>query len=287
MRVLLTYNPTAGDDGLDPRELVAELEASGHDVAAQSVKEEHWERRLGDPLDLVVVAGGDGTVAKVFKQLAGRSVAAAVVPVGSANNIARSLGYDDVRGQLIGVGRTRFDICSLTWNGGSERFVESAGGGVFAETVARAEGSEAEAGGEDKVVLGLRRLGDVATDVRAAPWRLDADGADLSGEFVAVEVMNARLLGPNVPLAPEADPGDGLLDLVLVRRADAAALAAYAQARLEDRGATPLRLERHRARRIVLEAPDGWPIRVDDDLLAGVRGPLTAAVESTLDVVVP
>src|SRR5919197_5414426 len=215
MRILLTYNPSAGDDGTDVDELVAELEGSGHAVEAQSTKEDHWEDSLDRPVDLVVIAGGDGTVAKVFKQLAGRGRPAAIVPSGSANNIARSLGYkDDAPEVAIGRRRMRFDIGLSAWEGRAERFVESAGGGVFAEMVARAAEAPADSAG-DKVELGLRHLVDVAGDARAAAWQVEADGTDLSGGYIAVEVMNGKSLGPHVPLAPEADAGDGLLDLVL------------------------------------------------------------------------
>jgi diacylglycerol kinase family enzyme len=54
----------------------------------------------------------------------------------------------------------------------------------------------------------------------------------VSEELLGLEAMNVRELGPNLPLAPDADPGDGLLDVVLVRSHDRDALAAYVAARL-------------------------------------------------------
>ena len=49
-------------------------------------------------------------------------------------------------------------------------------------------------------------------------WQIEADGEDLSGEYFLCEAMNIRSVGPNLSLAPEADPADGYLDLVLVSR---------------------------------------------------------------------
>ena len=60
--------------------------------------------------------------------------------------------------------------------------------------------------------------------------RVRADGDDLSGNYVAVEVMNIAAIGPRIVLAPDANPGDKLLDLVLVRERDREALAAYIHA---------------------------------------------------------
>jgi diacylglycerol kinase (ATP) len=64
-------------------------------VTWQSTRESDWERVFGEAVDLVVAAGGDGTVRKVFRQLAGKDVPATVLPLGTANNIARSLGFED------------------------------------------------------------------------------------------------------------------------------------------------------------------------------------------------
>jgi diacylglycerol kinase family enzyme len=97
-------------------------------------------------------------------------------------------------------------------------------------------------------------------------------------------VLNIALIGPNVPLAPDADPGDRLLDLVLVRGGDAAALAAHARARLEHRPEPQLRLETHRARKVVLEPPPSAPMRLDDELLDSFSGTLTATIGTTVDV---
>jgi diacylglycerol kinase family enzyme len=189
------------------------------------------------------------------------------VPIGSANNIALSL-------ELVQGNRTRFDVASLTWDGGATTFVESCGGGVFAEMLVRAEHAQ----GNDKVELGLRSLLEVATATAAQEWRVDADGRDLSGEYIAVDVLNIALIGPNVPVAPDADPGDGLLDLVLVRASDAAALAAHARARLERGPESELPLETHRARKVVLEPPSGAPMRLDDELLDSFSGTVSATV---------
>jgi diacylglycerol kinase (ATP) len=76
----------------------------------------------------------------------------------------------------------------------------------------------------DKRVQGAAR--GVARFVERHPARyhvVRASGEDLSGEYLAVEAMNIREIGPRLQLAPHADPGDGLLDLVLVpaeRRAE-------------------------------------------------------------------
>jgi diacylglycerol kinase family enzyme len=266
------HNPGAGDEEHEPESLVRVVEAAGHEVRWQSVKEPGWERAVEDAVDLVAIAGGDGTVRKVFRQLAGRSILATILPVGTANNIARSLGFREeepavlVRGWASG--RTRAcDVGSLATRGGERLFVESAGGGLFADLLVRADDApEAEA--DDKVEHGLRVLQRMAAEARPHPWRVRIDAYELEDDLVGVEVMNVREAGPRIPLAPEADPGDGLLDVVLLRAADADDLAAFAEARLQGRQAEAPSWQTRRGREILLRPPHESALHFDDQILA-------------------
>jgi diacylglycerol kinase (ATP) len=280
LRVLLMHNPTAGDEDHDSRSLSATLEAAGHEVAWKSMKDSDWELALDERADLVVAAGGDGTVGKVFRQLAGRSVPVTIFPVGTANNIARSLGFEyDDPAQLIrgwADGRTQpCDIGSLSSPIGEERFVESAGGGLFANVLRRAENDEHKNPGEDKIEEGLHMLRENIARARALPWRLRLDGEDVFDDLVALEVMNMREAGPRIPLAPQADAGDGLLEVVSLRAEDAEVLATYVEARLDGRPADEPRFEVRRAHEVVLQPPPGCPLHFDDELLS--RGPSEGA----------
>jgi diacylglycerol kinase (ATP) len=294
VRVTLIHNPTAGDEQHGAEALQSLLSAAGHDVAYRSVKESGWKDALDDPGDLVVVAGGDGTVRKVFKKLAGSGVRATLLPVGSANNVARTLGLDGVEiARLVerwpdaNVVRFHLGETSAPW--GESRFVESSGGGAFADVLARAE--DVDADGEEKVDLGLQLLRDVIAEAPSQPWTLEVDGADLSGELLAVEAMNVRETGPNVPLAPDADPTDGRLDVVRVRPEDRAGLVAYIDQRLGGDGAAAPRLPVHRGTHITIGPPRDRPFRVDDELWSdastdGDRRAVITAGRASLDLLV-
>lgn len=298
VRVIVLHNPEAGDeeenrDGLDT--IFAE---AGHDVRYQSL-EEDWKEALREPADLLVVAGGDGTVGQVFKELAGSRVTATVLPVGSANNIARSLGLAEAEdvAELVRAWpnaiRRPYDLGRVEAESGESVFVETMGGGIFGEVLARAErvnGDEAD--GDEKVELGLRLLSRVIDEVRSYRWRLELDGEAVTEELLAVEAMVIGETGPNIPLAPEADPGDGLLDVVLVRREHRAGLAAYVEARLDGRSPPPPQLEVRRARRVRMRFPDGCPLRLDDmlwpaDELPAPDSALVSVGDLRLEVLVP
>jgi diacylglycerol kinase family enzyme len=293
LRVLLVYNPTAGGDGTDLERVEGLLEAAGHGVLTRSIKDDDWAEALHAEIDLVAVAGGDGTVRKVFKQLAGTSLPATLLPVGTANNIARSLGFPEVEedaGRLIerwAAGpRVWCDLGKLTFAGGEELFVESAGGGLFGEVLTRAKASGEKRQGEEKIEFGLCALREIVDEASPLSWGIRADGRDRSGELLGVAAMNVRELGPKVPVAPHADPGDGLLELTLIEPEHRSALEDYLDARIDGRPAEPPALDVSRARGIELEPPGAVPLHVDDEL-ADERGAIAIEVNGGLHVLVP
>ena len=105
-------------------------------------------------------------------------------------------------------------------------------------------------------------------------------------------MLNIRQARPNIPLAPDADPGDGLLDAVFVRAADADALAGYVQARLAGSEPDPPRLDLRRGREIAVRPPTDAALHLDDEII-GRPGDRTTAdrlvlrTAAALDVLVP
>src|SRR5205823_1694707 len=93
MRITLLRNPKAGDGKHGRKELVEALEKAGHRTISQSLKKKGWRAALKKQADVVVVAGGDGAMAKVASALVKREVPLAILPLGTANNLARSLGF--------------------------------------------------------------------------------------------------------------------------------------------------------------------------------------------------
>jgi diacylglycerol kinase family enzyme len=269
VRVTLVHNPGAGDEQHSAEEILKELAEAGYDAHLQPSKQEGVEETLADPGDLVVVAGGDGSIKKVALALAGRGIPMAILPFGTANNIAKSLGALGSVSELIagwrGAERRRLALGTVATRWGSMRFVESVGVGVFTELVTRG-GSEVNEGtgltghAIDRALLLLRRI----VEERAPRFRrLELDGSDLSGEYLLVEVMNVPLVGPNIPLAPGADYGDEQLEVVTVTERERELLAEYVRARLSG-GAAPPELTWRRGARVTLHASPG-ELHVDDE----------------------
>jgi diacylglycerol kinase (ATP) len=283
VRVTLLHNPTAGDEEHSRERLLEALAEAGHEAFYQSTKEDGWREALDRPADVIVAAGGDGTMDKVFRAAAGGSVPVAVLPLGSANNVARTLGISpetptlELARSWRDAGLRAFDIGELRADADVVQFVECMGGGIFGDVLVRAGEQDEELSAEEKKGLGLDLLEAAIHDAPARAWELELDGEDLSGEFLAVEVMNVREIGPNVPLAPDADPGDGLLDVALVAAGHREGLAAYLREREPDHHIPPPAMRRARGSRLRMRFPEGCALHVDDELwpegsAAGAQG---------------
>jgi len=271
VRATLIHNPTAGDGKPSRADIEQIVRAAGFQVRYQSSKKD-WKKALKRRSDLVIVAGGDGTVAKVIRELGQTGQPVAILPIGTANNIARTAAaLGDARDLVDSWLRAKpqpFDIGIAAASDKSYLFVEGAGGGVFADAIAagkaHVEDSDTMLGSETDRALALLR-GMVAKE-SARQWQVQIDGSDYSGEFLAVEAMNIRHVGPSVPIAPDAIPGDGLLDVVFVRPADRRALLNYLDTRLEQHAVQLPALSVRRGKQVALSA-SGGSFRVDDSLI--------------------
>src|SRR5947208_16409819 len=95
MRILLVHNPKAGSEEHEGEDFIKALKKAGHKATYQSSKEKGIAKALKKKIDLVLVAGGDGTVSKVALHLVAvdSELPLAVLPLGPENNFARSLVF--------------------------------------------------------------------------------------------------------------------------------------------------------------------------------------------------
>jgi diacylglycerol kinase (ATP) len=108
------HNPKAGDAKHGRKQLMAALARAGHHAVYRSTKKRDYKKALKDPTDLVLAAGGDGTVVKVASRLIDTGIPLGVLPLGTANNLARSLGFvaspNEIIARLRGSKKRVFDI---------------------------------------------------------------------------------------------------------------------------------------------------------------------------------
>jgi len=161
--------------------------------------------------DVIVAWGGDGTVNEVAGPLVGSRTALAVVPSGSGDGLARGLGLptspDDALRAAIEGPEAAIDVGYL----GDRHFLNMAGIG-FDAAVATGFNNRTNRGGLAYVTDTFGTIWSYA--VRR--YRIELDGQVRVGPQFLVAFANGRQYGNGMIIAPDADPRDGWLNVVLV-----------------------------------------------------------------------
>lgn len=174
--------------------------------------------------ELVVAAGGDGTVSDVINGLMAhrakldeadrKPVKLGILPMGTMNVLAYELGLPkrDVEGswKLIEAGRTRsLDL----WKANGEFFVQLAGVGLDAQIVQQTPWELKKRFGPLSYVMGAMRV----LGQNAPMLGVEMEGRPtLYGSVVLIG--NGKHYGGPVPVFRQADPADGLLDVLVLRK---------------------------------------------------------------------
>lgn len=222
-RAAIIINPTKFDDlSLLRRRVEAEVLAAGWhpttwlETTPDDPGHEPARRALELGVDLVMVAGGDGTVRVVCSELAGTGVPVALLPSGTGNLLARNLGVPldtDSAIRLALRGRARpIDVVRCRADDAEERFVVMAGMGLDAQIM--------EDTNDDlkKVIrsgaYAVAAVQNAVPDPFTATVTLD-DGEPQEHHVVMALLGNVGTITGGMTIFPEASPRDGKVDLML------------------------------------------------------------------------
>jgi diacylglycerol kinase (ATP) len=174
---------------------------------------EQARKAAGDGVERLLVAGGDGTMHHAIQGLAGTSCALGVIPLGSGNDLAGTLGIppdlDAAVDRAVKGGIRRIDLARA----GETFCVGYAGVGFDSEVTRYAN--------EMKILRGplIYFYAVIHTLVTFVPPRMRVvyDGGEFDGRAMFAVVNNLPRFGGGMRIAPEARIDDGLLDLVIVK----------------------------------------------------------------------
>lgn len=222
-----------------------------------------------DEVDVIFVAGGDGTVMAAVTALAGGTTPLAILPSGTGNLLARNLDLplDDESAALrIGTsGRTiAIDVGAVE----DRKFAVMAGLGFDAAMMRDApERLKRRVGWPAYVVSAAKHLRG-----RGIPVTLTIDdGPPVHRRVRTVVVGNVGRLQGNIPLLPDASAEDGLLDVVVIAPRHLLDWARVTGRVLRRSTVPDRRMERYRARRVVIEAGRPQPRQLDGDVIEDGR----------------
>ena len=274
VRIALAANRASGG-GLDPDPLAAAMRDRGAEVAVFSCRDEDLEQAAAWEPDRLAVAGGDGTVGSVA-DLAGRlDVPLAVIPTGTANDFARAFDLPSeprAAAELAATGeRTR--PLELGHLADGRPFVNVASSGLASVAARNAQPLKPRLGPLAYAVGALR----AATRAHPLPVVVRADGRTVfDGECWQAIVAVSGAFGAGSGVA-EADPDDGVLDVVILPAGSRLSLARRAWGLRTRTIAQQHDVPHERGAVIEMDLPPECEINVDGELRTGGLERVTVA----------
>jgi diacylglycerol kinase (ATP) len=273
----LLHNPDAGDGHLGKKQLISMIQSAGFGCSYSSTKRKGWEKIGSKETDFIILAGGDGTIRKASaellnRKLLDRKLPIALIPMGTANNIAKTLGIAGEDPEKIIASWNekhikKFDIGRIYGLSKSKFFLESFGFGIFPELIQRMKKQKPQDidTAEKSIDRALKICYDVIQQAPSKFCRIKIDGVEHNGNYLLVEIMNTTSIGPTLNLAPLADPGDGSFDVILVSENKREQFANYVQKKMQGKELIPF-FDLLRARKLEIFW-DGTRAHVDDHVI--------------------
>jgi diacylglycerol kinase (ATP) len=232
------------------------------------------EQAARDGAELIVAVGGDGTLNEAVNgvMLAGTPTEIATIPLGTGMDFVRTHAIpnrfeDAVRTAVSGATRT-IDVGRVsyrTWDGhDAERYVANVGSvGMSAAVAQRANGMSKAIGGKATFFYALVR---VFFEWENTIVRVELEGGEeREARMHDVIVANGRWHGGAMLLAPDAQPDDGLFDVVLIGDINKRDFITTAPKIYKGTYLAHPKVELLRARAVTVDAPEPLPIELDGE----------------------
>ena len=218
MNTLLLYNPKAGRSKAARKiETVADIfREAGYSVEEQAIDFAKNPFDGHTNIDLVIIAGGDGTINYVINRMVERSldIAVGIIPAGTANDFAGAIGMsssaEEAARQILNGTEQRLD-CGCV-NG--LYYVNIFSFGLFTTTSQHTPDIIKRMIGKGAYIFeGIKELRTLQT----IPLHIEADGESFDTEAIMALVFNGETAG-SFPLAKSASIRDGLLDCLILEK---------------------------------------------------------------------
>jgi diacylglycerol kinase (ATP) len=208
--------------------------------------------------DVIVAAGGDGTIGLIGRQLFGSRTALGILPLGSVMNIPRMLGVPrdpEDAARILADGHVRsIDVGQV----GERIFYEA--GSVGLHAAATRELPLVDKGDYGAIVRSIA----AAVRYRPSDMRIELDGGrTIEAKAVGVAVANGPFMGPGVAVAPEALLDDGLFDVRVFLPYTTVELLRYVASAVRGRRPRERRSLTERASRVRITSGRPLAVRAD------------------------
>ncbi|MEP7013985.1 MAG: diacylglycerol kinase family protein [Verrucomicrobiota bacterium] len=273
MKPFVIVNPAAGS--------TATQEALREKLGRLHPKEHYSTRHPGDAeafackairagCNYIISAGGDGTLNEIVNAIARsrgkRKVAVGILPLGTGNDFARTLGLPSDIDENIDILRakktTPIDLVRVKSK--HTRYFVNVSSGGFSGVV------------DEKLTPDIKRLWGPLAYLRGAAAALPKlrayrstivldDDKPLSMDLYNLVVANGRFVAGGIPIAPKANPSDGLFDVILIRARPPAEMALLAAQIFLGKHLASDTIIFRRATRVAIKSRPGMSLNTDGE----------------------
>jgi diacylglycerol kinase (ATP) len=299
-RIALVLNPSKAEADSVRRQIAAAVQEAGlpeltvYETTVEDPGQQMTRDAIADGADVVLAAGGDGTVRFVAEELAGTDAALGLIPLGTGNLLARNLRLpiDNLEACInTAIHGARRDIDTIdlkveTTDGTTRRhtFLVIAGAGLDAEVMGDTRDDlKVKAGWLAYGEAGMRHLPGHRKEISIS---IDG-GAPQRRKVRSVMIANCGELTAGMDFVPEARFDDGLLDVVMLSpRHVGDWIRIAAKTLTKSRGTIPV-METHQATRCRVILHEPMIAQLDGDAIGELRSFDARVRPETLRIQVP
>ncbi|PGY07000.1 MULTISPECIES: diacylglycerol kinase [unclassified Bacillus (in: firmicutes)] len=270
-RARLIYNPTSGREILKRNlpEILQKLEIAGYEASCHATTgagdaTEAARLAVERQYDIVIAAGGDGTIHEVVNGLAEQDYRPklGIIPAGTTNDFARALHIPRDIGPAVDI-ITKGDLIPVDIGRINDRyFINIAGGGRITELTY-------EVPSKLKTMLGqlayyLKGM-EMLPSIKPSEVSIEYDGKLFEGEAMLFLVGLTNSIGGFEKLAPDSSINDGLFSLLILKKTNLAEFIRIATLALRGEHVNDPNIIYTQANRIKVQAVDKVQLNLDGE----------------------
>ncbi|WP_316764442.1 diacylglycerol kinase family lipid kinase [Pedobacter aquatilis] len=240
------------------------------------------EEAIAKNFDIIVAAGGDGTINEVASKVLEHKKILGILPLGSGNGLARFLNIpQNLKEAILLINQLKTDVIDSAYFN-NKSFFNLAGMGFDAHLSA-AFSKDKKRGLTGYIKLSLKEVFNYKDEL----YILNIDGVEYKRKAFAITVANSSQYGNNVYIAPNASVKDGLLDVCIIKPFSLLKLPVLSYVMLKGTAETSDMIEIIKGKNIKISRAQDGPVHVDGEPLK-MGKELEAKINPlSLEVIVP
>ena len=217
--------------------------------------------------DAVISVGGDGTIHEIVNGIAGRDIAIGIIPAGSGNDLARTLGISRDHGQAL----RNLSIKKSKWIDigivGDRYFINIGGVGFDAEVVADMNNNMRFLRGTAAYVASVIKKLFTFVPIEL---KISIDGEEMSKQVYICAVANGKYYGGGMMLAPPAEVDDGKFDICILEDLSKFDFLRTFPGVFKGKHINHPKVKFYRGKEVVIEGPSHLSIHADGEIFGNL-----------------